>query len=104
MKIAIGVCERVVGVCTTSPCFKHFNAKTKHFEQYEGSEVELSSFFICQACSAESFEFLEKAAGRFSDADVKKVHLGACALKCEDIEKIIEIFGGYDIEVHKGTH
>ncbi len=104
MKIAIGVCERVVGACTTSPCFKHFNAKTKHFEQYLDSEVELSSFFTCQACSSDSFEFMEKAATRLSDAEVKRVHLGACALKCKQIEKIVQIFERHDIEVHKGTH
>lgn len=106
MKLGIGICEKVNGVCSSMGCFKAYNKKTKHFEPYKDIETELMSFFTCNVCSAENFEGLERIANKLKDEDIKVVHFGACTLKCEanNLDEIKKVFSSRNIQVVEGTH
>ena len=54
MKIAIGICEKINGKCSTMGCFRTYNNKEKHFSQYKNIETELISLFSCNICSMDS--------------------------------------------------
>ncbi|NLI66429.1 MAG: CGGC domain-containing protein, partial [Tissierellia bacterium] len=56
IKIAIGVCEKINGRCSSMGCFKAYNKKDKHFERYQDTDVDLQAFFSCNICSTESKE------------------------------------------------
>ncbi|MGN9164207.1 CGGC domain-containing protein [Tissierellaceae bacterium HCP3S3_D8] len=104
MKIAIGICENTRGKCSTMGCFKAYNNRDKHFSEYKDTNIELISFFSCNICSSESKEGLIAIAERLKNAEVCRVHLGACAVKCKAnrLEEIKEIFR--DIDIVEGTH
>lgn len=106
MKIAIGICEKINGICTTMGCFEAFNKKTKHFSSYKEDNLELISFFTCDMCSKNSKENLINIAKKFKKAKVQKLHLGICIVKCEakKNDTIKEIFKEYNLEVIEGTH
>ncbi|MFX0547755.1 CGGC domain-containing protein [Hathewaya histolytica] len=106
MKIAIGVCERINGICTTMGCFRAFNNRDKTFSGYKNQELELVSFFTCEACSNKSDENLINIAKKLEAEGVQKLHLGVCIVKCEveRLKEIKSIFEKYHIEVIEGTH
>ncbi|MBU3133126.1 CGGC domain-containing protein [Clostridium gasigenes] len=106
MKIAIGVCEKINGICTTMGCFKALNNREKNFSIYKNENLELMSFFTCDSCSSNSDENLINIARKLEQAGVQKLHLGVCIVKCQiqRTEEIKEIFKRYNIEVVEGTH
>lgn len=106
MKIAIGVCEKINGICTTMGCFKALNHKEKSFGIYENENLELVSFFTCDACSNNSDENLINIAKKLEQGAVKTLHLGVCIVKCEAkrTKEIKEIFEKASIKVIEGTH
>ena len=106
LKIAIGVCEKINGRCSSMWCFQAYNKKHKHFERYQDTDVDLQAFFSCNICSSESKENITTLATRLKDADVKIIHLGACAVKCkaDKLLEIKEVFTSMDMEVVEGTH
>jgi len=91
MKIAIGVCEKINGICTTMGCFKALNNREKHFSTYKNENLELMSFFTCDA---------------LEQAGVERLHVGVCIVKCENqrAKEIKAIFEKHHIEVVEGTH
>lgn len=106
MKIAIGVCEKINGICTTMGCFRAYNNKDKHFETYKDIETELVSFFTCDMCSKGTKENMENISKKLRDQEIDRLHLGVCASKCEAnrLEEIRDIFAKEDIEIVEGTH
>lgn len=106
MKIAIGICEKVNGICTTMGCFNALNNRRKSFSIYEKVDLELMSFFTCEVCSNNSDNSLINIAEKLEQAGVQKVHFGVCIVKCkaQRTEKIKDIFEKYNVEVVEGTH
>ena len=106
MKIAIGICERVNGRCSSMGCFRAYNNKEKHFERYKDIETELLAYFSCSICSTGSKENITKIAGRLKESGTEVVHLGACAVKCkaDKLEEIKEVFTSLGINIVEGTH
>ena len=106
MKIAIGMCGKTSGRCSTMGYFKAYNNKTKHFERYKDIDTELMSFFSCNLCYEDGQEKLEKIAGKLKDNEIEKLHLGACAVKCKEdnLEEIKKVFIDLGIDVIEGTH
>ncbi|MDR7870494.1 MAG: CGGC domain-containing protein [Tissierellaceae bacterium] len=106
MKIAIGVCEKINGRCSSMGCFKAYNNKDKHFLRYKDTDTELQAFFSCNICSSDSKENITTIATRLKDAGVEIIHLGACAVKCkaDKLSEIIEVFTSMDMDVVEGTH
>lgn len=106
MNIAIGICEKINGICTTMGCFRAFNNKEKHFKSYKDNDIELSAFFTCQICSSGSNEWLQKIAEKLVKEKVSVLHLSVCIVKCKanKKEEIIDIFESKGIKVVEGTH
>lgn len=106
MKIAIGVCEKINGICTTMGCFKAYNNKEKHFEEYKNISTELVSFFTCDICSKNTKENIENISKKLKKFEVERLHLGVCVVKCKAniLEEIKEVFTKNNIEVIEGTH
>lgn len=106
MKIAIGVCEKINGICTTTGCFKALNNREKAFSRYKDKDLEIVSFFTCEACSNNSDENLINIAKKLEQLGVQNLHLGVCIVKCEvyRTKEIKEIFESHNIVVVEGTH
>lgn len=102
MKIAIGTCNKSAGKCSSAGCFRAYNSKTKHFEDYKDIETELIAFFNCAQCIEGKEEKLYSIAEKLKNEGVERVHIGSCALKC--IDKIRPIFEKQEIEIIEGTH
>ena len=52
MKIAILNCLNANDVCAGASCLKAFNSKSRHFEQYGDTPLELVAFARCSGCEA----------------------------------------------------
>lgn len=106
MKIAIGMCGKTSGRCSTVGCFRAYNNKDKHFSAYKDIETELFSFFNCNLCFEDGEEKLLKIANKLKDNDVEKLHLGMCSVKCKEdnLKEIKQIFTDLGIDVIEGTH
>lgn len=106
LKIAIGICEKINGRCSSMGCFKAYNKKDKHFSTYKGKDVELQAFFSCNICSSGSEEDITTLAERLKKAGVEVVHLGACAVKCkaDKLPEIKDVFTSIDMDLVEGTH
>lgn len=106
MKIAIGMCGKTSGRCSTMGCFRAYNNKEKHFEVYKDIDTELLSFFSCNMCFENGKEKLKKIATKLKDNEIDKLHLGVCAIRCKEdnLEEIKKVFKDLDIDVIEGTH
>ena len=106
MKIAIGMCGKISGKCSTMGCFKAYNNKDKHFTVYKDIETELISFFNCNMCFEDGVEKLKNIAEKLRDNEVDKLHLGACSVKCKagNLKEIKEVFTDLNIDIVEGTH
>lgn len=106
MKIAIGICGKTSGKCSSMGCFRAYNNKEKHFTAYKDMETELLTLFSCNLCFEDGEEKLRKISQRLKDNGVDKLHLGSCAIKCkaDNLEEIKQVFSELDIEVVEGTH
>ena len=115
MKIAIGICGKTSGRCSSMGCFKAYNNKDKHFAIYkeEGIETELLSFFSCNLCFEKrqdeennGEEKLKKIGKKLKESNVERGHLGKCAVKCKEdrFEEIKKVFSDLDIDIIEGTH
>lgn len=106
MKIAIGMCGKTSGRCSTVGCFKAYNNKDKHFTAYKDIETELLSLFSCNMCFEDGEEKLTKIANKLKDNGVEKLHLGVCAVRCKEdnLEKIKRVFEDLEIDIIEGTH
>lgn len=106
MKIAIGMCGKTSGRCSTMGCFRAYNNKDKHFTVYKDIDTELISFFSCNMCFQDGEEKLKNIAKRLDDNKVEKLHLGVCAVKCKEdnLKEIKEVFTDLDIDIIEGTH
>lgn len=106
MKIAIGICEKTNGRCSTMGCFRAYNNREKHFSSYKDMDTELMSFFSCDICSSGGVENISKIAKRLKDSQIHILHLGACAVNCkaDKLEEIKKIFTDLGIDIVEGTH
>ena len=106
MKIAIGMCGKTSGRCSTVGCFKAYNNKDKHFTAYKDIETELLSLFSCNMCFEDGEEKLTRIANKLKDNGVEKLHLGVCAVRCKEgnSEEIKRVFEDLEIDIVEGTH
>lgn len=105
-KIAILICNKTSGKCSSMGCFRAYNNKEKAFEKYLDEDVELAAFFSCARCFEEKEEKIYSIAQRLKDNGIETVHFGACAINCkaDRYEENRKIFEDLGIEVIEGTH
>jgi len=105
-KIAVIRCEIVSEACPGVGCFKAFNERGAHFENYD-ENAEMIAFFTCGGCSGRRVFRLLKALKKH-EPDV--VHLSSCMLmegfypKCPNLDTIRKTIQNAGIEIVEGTH
>lgn len=108
MRIAIGICGKTSGRCSSIGCFRAFNNLDKNFAIYkeENIEAELFAFFSCNLCFEGREEKLEEIGKRLKDNNIERVHIGKCAINCKEnrYQEIRDTFKKLDIEIIEGTH
>ncbi|AKB17831.1 MULTISPECIES: CGGC domain-containing protein [unclassified Methanosarcina] len=106
IKIAVVRCDIVSEACPGVGCFKAFNERKSHFEEYD-EEAQIIAFFTCGGCSGRRVYRLINALKKY-DLDV--VHLSSCMLmgdsypKCPHIDTIRKTIQDAGIKVVEGTH
>ncbi|HMB46568.1 MAG TPA: CGGC domain-containing protein, partial [Candidatus Methanoperedens sp.] len=89
-KIAVVRCDIVSETCPGVACFKAFNKRKVHFEQY-GKDAQIIGFFTCGGCPGRR---IFRLVDSLLKHDVDVVHLSSCMLleksyaKCPHIEEI----------------
>ncbi|MFY1110505.1 MAG: CGGC domain-containing protein [Methanosarcinaceae archaeon] len=105
-KIAVVRCDIVSEACPGVGCFKAFNERESHFENYD-ENAQMIAFFTCGGCSGRRVYRLLKALKKH-EPDV--VHLSSCMLmegfypKCPNLDTIRKTIRNEGIEIVEGTH
>lgn len=105
-KIAVVRCDIVSETCPGVACFKAFNKRKMHFEEY-GKDAEIIGFFTCGGCPG-------RRVFRLVDSLIKHgvdvIHLSSCMLmeggypKCPHIDEIKQMIIKKGVKVVEGTH
>jgi predicted metal-binding protein len=105
-KIAVVRCDIVSETCPGVACFKAFNKRKVHFEEY-GKDAEIIGFFTCGGCPGRRvFRLVDSLIKHGVDA----VHLSSCMLmeggypKCPHIDEIKQMIIKKGVKVVEGTH
>lgn len=105
-KIAIVRCDIVSETCPGVACFKAFNKRKVHFEQY-GKDAEIIGFFTCGGCPGRR---IFRLVDSLIKHDVDVIHMSSCMLleksysKCPHIEDIKEMIKNKGVRIVEGTH
>lgn len=105
-KIAVVRCETVSETCPGVACFRAFNKRKVHFEQY-GENAEIIGFFTCGGCPGRRiFRLVES----LMKHDVNVIHLSSCMMleksyaRCPHIDEIKQMILSKGIKIVEGTH
>lgn len=105
-KIAVVRCDIVSETCPGVACFKAFNKRKVHFEQY-GKDVEIIGFFTCGGCPGRRvFRLVDSLLKH--DLDV--IHLSSCMLlersyaRCPHLDEIRQMILNKGVKIVEGTH
>ncbi|MCZ7399165.1 MAG: CGGC domain-containing protein [Candidatus Methanoperedens sp.] len=105
-KIAVVRCDIVSETCPGVACFKAFNKRKVHFEEY-GRDAEIIGFFTCGGCPGRRvFRLVDSLLKHGVDV----VHLSSCMLmergypKCPHIDEIKQMIIKKGVKVIEGTH
>lgn len=105
-KIAVVRCDIVSETCPGVACFKAFNKRKVHFEEY-GQDTEIIGFFTCGGCPGRRvFRLVDSLLKHGVDV----VHLSSCMLmeggypKCPHINEIKQMIIKKSVKVVEGTH
>ena len=105
-KIAVVRCDIVSETCPGVACFKAFNKRKVHFEQY-GNDAQIIGFFTCGGCPGRR---IFRLVDSLLKHDVDVIHLSSCMLleksyaKCPHIEEIKQMIAGKGVRIVEGTH
>ena len=106
MKIAVVRCDIVSETCPGIACFKAFNKRKVHFEQY-GDDAQIIGFFTCGGCPGRR---IFRLVDSLLKHDIGVIHLSSCMLleksyaKCPHIEEIKQMITGKGVRIVEGTH
>jgi predicted metal-binding protein len=105
-KIAVVRCDIVSETCPGVACFRAFNKRKVHFEEY-GKDAEIIGFFTCGGCPGRRvFRLVDSLLKH----DVDVIHLSSCMLmeggypKCPHIDEIKQMIIKKGVKVVEGTH
>ena len=110
MKIAMINCLKANEVCTGAGCLKAFNGRTKHFEQYAGTDLELVSMARCNGCEAGIDEGFKEKLDRIISIGAEVCHVGVCTVRkdlgreCPVITEALEYLQEHGVKAVRGTH
>jgi predicted metal-binding protein len=105
-KIAVVRCDIVSETCPGVACFKAFNKRKVHFEEY-GKDTEIIGFFTCGGCPGRRvFRLVDSLLKH----NVDVIHLSSCMPmeggypKCPHIDEIKQMIVKKGVKVVEGTH
>lgn len=113
MKIAILNCLKANDVCAGASCLKAFNTRTRHFEVYGETPLELTAFARCSGCEAGVDDGFTEKLERIVSEGSEVCHVGVCTKKrgengeiseCPVITKAAEYLEAHGVRVVRGTH
>lgn len=105
-KIAVVRCDIVSETCPGVACFKAFNKRKVHFEQY-GKDAEIIGFFTCGGCPGRR---IFRLADSLMKHNVDVIHLSSCMMleksysKCPHIEEIKQMIINKGVKLVEVTH
>ena len=105
-KIAVVRCDIVSETCPGVACFKAFNKRKVHFEQY-GDDAQIIGFFTCGGCPGRR---IFRLVDSLLKHDINVIHLSSCMLleksyaKCPHIEEIKQMITDKGVKIVEGTH
>ena len=105
-KIAVVRCDIVSETCPGVACFKAFNKRKVHFEQY-GDDAQIIGFFTCGGCPGRR---IFRLVDSLLKHDINVIHLSSCMLleksyaKCPHIEEIKQMIINKGVKIVEGTH
>jgi len=105
-KIAVVRCDIVSETCPGVACFRAFNKRKVHFEEY-GKDAEIIGFFTCGGCPGRR---IFRLVDSLLKHNVDVVHLSSCMLmeggypKCPHIDEIRQMIIKKGVKVVEGTH
>jgi predicted metal-binding protein len=105
-RIAIVRCETVSEVCPGVACFKAFNSRHAHFQEYN-DDCEIIGYFTCGGCPGRRVSRLVE---KLADHGLDAVHLSSCMMlegdypKCPHRKQIRASIESKGIRVIEGTH
>lgn len=105
-KIAVVRCDIVSETCPGVACFKAFNKRKVHFEQY-GHDAQIIGFFTCGGCPGRR---IFRLVDSLMKHDVDVIHLSSCMLleksyaKCPHLEEIKQMIKNKGVRLVEGTH
>ena len=110
MKIAILNCLKANDVCAGAACLKAFNAKTRHFEAYGDTPLELVAFARCSGCEAGIDDGFREKLDRIVSEGAEVCHLGVCTKsfetkeECPVITEAAAFLERSGVRIVRGTH
>ena len=110
MKIAVLNCLKANDVCAGAACLKAFNAKTRHFEAYGDTPLELVAFARCSGCEAGIDDGFREKLDRIVSEGAEACHFGVCTRifehkeECSVITKAAEYLETNGVRIVRGTH
>ena len=110
MKIALLNCLKANEVCTGAACLRALNSRTKHFEEYAGTDLELVAMARCNGCEAGIDEGFREKLERMVEIGTEVCHVGVCTVQrdlgkeCPVITEALRYLEERGIRVVRGTH
>ena len=110
MRIAIINCLKANEVCSGAGCLKALNSRTKHFEQYRDTDIELTAFARCNGCEAGIDNGFKEKLDRIINVGTEVCHVGICTFRkylgkeCPVITQALAYLQEHGIRCVRGTH
>ena len=109
MKIAMLNCLKSNKVCTGAACLSAMNSRSRSFEPYQDTPLELVAMARCNGCEAGIDAGFQEKLERMVQEGAEVVHLGKCTVRkdgaeCPVITKAADYLEEHNIRVVRGTH
>ena len=110
MKIALLNCLKANDVCAGAACLRALNSRTKHFEEYAGTDLELVAMARCNGCEAGIDEGFREKLERMVEIGTEVCHVGVCTVRrdlgkeCPVITEALKYLEERGVRVVRGTH
>ena len=110
MKIALLNCLKANEVCAGAACLRALNGRTRHFEEYKDTELELVAMARCNGCDAGIDEGFKEKLDRIAEIGAEVCHVGVCTVRretgkeCPVITEALEYLRARGVKTVRGTH
>ena len=110
MKIAMLNCLNANEVCAAAGCLRAFNTRTRHFEEYGDTPLELVAMARCNGCGKGVDKGFREKLDRIVSEGAGVCHLGVCTrhgedrAECRTITEAAAYLEQKGLRIVRGTH